>query len=69
MEKGKKRRFKEEYEDAAKKVKNLIRSAKRNMEKRLAHDKEETLLQLCQKKDKKQSRDWPHCQFNRRSAD
>ena len=31
---------KEEYEDAAKKVKNLIRSAKRNMEKKLAHDKE-----------------------------
>ena len=31
---------KEEYEDAAKKVKNLIRSAKRNMEKKLAHNKE-----------------------------
>ena len=30
---------KEEYEAAAKKVKNLIRAAKRSMEKKLAHDK------------------------------
>ena len=30
---------KEEYEATAKKVKNLIRAAKRSMEKKLAHDK------------------------------
>ena len=63
---------KEEYEAAAKKVKNLIRAVKRSMEKKLAHDKEwkqEALFQLCKEEDKKQARYWADCGSYRHAAD
>ena len=56
---------KEEYEAAAKKVKNLIRSAKRNMEKKLASEKsgnKKTVLQLRQEENQDQGWDRPNHQ-------
>ena len=58
---------KEEYEQAAKKVKNMIRSAKRGMEKRLASERDGNKKPFFNyiKRKTKQSGDRPHSERER----